>query len=485
MGARFDYFVVFAGMRTGSNFLEETINDYPGLECLGELFNPHFVGHAGRSESHGISMAQREEDPMQLLAAIRQESAGLPGFRFFHDHDPRILAHVLPDRRCAKIILTRNPVESYVSQKIAEKTGQWRLGDMTGSRVAKADFDEAEFAAHLEQVQAFQMALLRGLQVSGQTAYYVGYDDLRDLDVMDGLARFLGVEHQKKRETKATKVQNPQALDEKVSNYGEMEAALSKLDRFDLSRTPNFEPQRTPVVPTYVAAAEAPLLYQPIPCGPEPRILPWLAALDGVEVEKLKTGFFQKALRQWKRQHKGHRAFTVVRHPVMRLHVAFSRHILPAEGAEVYSEIRATLRKQYKIPIPAGTPGTDWTAELHRVAFVDFARFVAGNLNGQTSLRVDGSWASQEVILQGMAEVQLPDMILREDSLEQGLEQLADQVGLGDIPEPPPFVDPGRVPLAAYYDDEVEAAVRAAYQRDYMMFGFGQWAQPWGGEGPF
>ncbi len=30
MSGPFDYFVVFAEMRTGSNFLEENLNDYPG-----------------------------------------------------------------------------------------------------------------------------------------------------------------------------------------------------------------------------------------------------------------------------------------------------------------------------------------------------------------------------------------------------------------------------------------------------------------------
>ena len=31
--------------------------------------------------------------------------------------------------------------------------------------------------------------------------------------------------------------------------------------------------------------------------------------------------------------------------------------------------------------------------------------------------------------------------------------------------------------LADIYDEEVEDAVRAAYQRDYMMFGFKPWSQ--------
>ena len=473
MGKRFDYFVVFAEMRTGSNFLEENLNDYPGLVCMGEAFNPHFVGGPNKPDLLGVTLAAREADPLALLDRMRVQTDGLPGFRFFHDHDSRILAHCLPDPRSAKIILTRNPLDSYVSRKIAAVTGQWRLNDLKRAKSAQITFDIKEFEAHIDTLQEFQLTLMRGLQTSGQAGFYIAYDDLQDIDVLNGLARFLGVEHQKKKTSQATKVQNPESLEHKVINYPEMEAALARIDRFDLSRTPNFEPRRAPAVPTYVAAAQAPLLYQPVRGGPDSRVLAWLAALDGVAVSELQNDFTQKSLRQWKRRHKGHRTFTVIQHPVARLHGAFVRHIL-GTGPAVFADIQDTLRKHYNVPIPVGAPGKDYTAEKHKAAFLAFIRFVTGNLNGQTSIRVDGSWGSQAEILRGMSQVQSPDMVLREDDLDLGLRQLADQVGL---------ISPGLaagdeeslVPLASIYDDDVESAVRGAYQRDYLMFGFRPW----------
>lgn len=44
MKTKYDYFVIFVGMRTGSNFLENNINQFDEIECLGEVFNPAFVG---------------------------------------------------------------------------------------------------------------------------------------------------------------------------------------------------------------------------------------------------------------------------------------------------------------------------------------------------------------------------------------------------------------------------------------------------------
>lgn len=473
MSSRFDYFILLAEMRTGSNFLEENVNDYPGLTCHGEAFNPNFIGHAKKTEMFGVTVEQRAADPLVLLERMRTATDGLPGFRFFHDHDPRILNHALSDPRCAKIILTRNPIDSYVSRKIATATGQWRLNDMKGAKSAKIVFDRQEFEAHLDALQQFQLRLMNALQTSGQTAFYVGYEDIQDVSVLDGLAAFLGVDHQKKRTSQTTKVQNPSALEDKVENFAEMTEALARIDRFDLTRTPNFEPRRAAAVPTYIAAATTPLLYQPIKCGPEQRIRDWLAALDGVKDDALIGEFTQKTLRQWKRQHKGHRSFTVIRHPVLRLHTAFVTHILD-HGLETFWDLREALRKTYKLPIPEGPPDKDYTVAKHRTAFLEFVKFVKGNLGGQTGLRVDASWASQSEVLQGLSQVQVPDMVLREDDLERGLTQLAEQVGMTS-PGVAPHIENAPVLLTEIYDDALEAEVRQVYQRDYMMFGFRAW----------
>ena len=130
MSDRFDYFVVFAEMRTGSNLLEGNLNAFETLTCYGEAFNPNFIGYPNKTEVFGIAQCIRDSDPARLIDAIKSKTDGLGGFRFFHDHDARVLDICLPDPRCAKIILTRNPVESYVSWKIARETGQWKLTDV-------------------------------------------------------------------------------------------------------------------------------------------------------------------------------------------------------------------------------------------------------------------------------------------------------------------------------------------------------------------
>ena len=474
MSDPFDYFVVFAEMRTGSNFLENNLNAFDRIECHGEVFNPYFIGYPNRTEILGVTQAMRDADPARMIDTIKTQSSGLGGFRFFHDHDRRVLDICLDDPRCAKIILTRNPVDSYVSWKIAQATGQWKLTNVKRRKDSKIKFDAPEFEAHVAQLQKFQVFLLNRLQTTAQTAFYVDYEDLQSVDVINGLARFLGCEEQLDALDASLKKQNPSPLQDKVSNYDEMERALSGLDPFNLSRTPNFEPRRGPAVPAYVTCARAPLLYMPVRSGPEAQVRQWMAALDGVHEETLPTQLNQKGLRQWKRRNKGHRSFTVLRHPVARAHDAFCSKIL-MRGPGSYLDIRKALRNFYKLPIPGGDPGEDYDRRAHRAAFMQFLEFLRANLSGQTNLRIDANWASQAAVMQGMAQFSLPDLVVREDEMTRQLPALAAQVGYAKAPAPAPAPDDHPFALADIYDAEIEALVSDVYQRDYMMFGFKAW----------
>jgi hypothetical protein len=409
-----------------------------------------------------------------LLRAIRHDPSAMGGFRYFHDHDPRVLDLVLNDSECAKIILTRNPVESYISWKIAQETGQWKLTDMKARKAAKATFDAAEFEAHLEALQSFQLRLMNRLQTSGQTAFYVAYEDLQSVEVMNGIATYLGVPEMLEELDKNLKKQNPSPLSEKVSNFDVMEQALSRLDRFDLTRTPNFEPRRGPNVPGYVVGVKAPLLFMPIAGGPQQEVRRWLAALDGEKQNALGMKMTQKDLRQWKRENKGHRSFAVLRHPLLRAHEVFCHRILNS-GKGSYLQLRRTLVRRYKLPLPEDGKENSIDIAAHRTAFLAFLTFLKGNLAGQTAVRVDPAWATQAEVVLGFGEFTYPDMILREDTLAQELVLLAAHVGYRDTPRIAPAGSHGPYALADFYDDEVEALGAEVYQRDYMMFGFDRW----------
>jgi hypothetical protein len=226
------------------------------------------------------------------------------------------------------------------------------------------------------------------------------------------------------------------------------------------------------MVPSYVTAAEAPLIFLPLAGSPNTRVLNWLAALDGVDRDQLSTGMTQKDLRKWKRQHPGHRSFTVIRHPAQRAHTVFCQQFL-SDGPEAKPEIREALRRHYNVPLPESTaPDPEYDRVAHRAAFLGFLKFLKSNLDGQTSLKVDAGWATQTAIIQGFGQILPPDHILRDDDLKAGLDMLAREIGVN-----PPNTDltnaaDSPYTLADIYDDEIEEATRRVYQRDFMQFGF-------------
>ena len=455
---------MFAEMRTGSNFLEMNLNGLAGFTCHGEAFNPYLLGNHTNKQMFGFTLEQRDADPLAMLREMRLQTPGLGGFRYFHDHDPRVLETVLADEGCAKIILTRNPVESYVSWKIALETDQWRLMNTRRHTTAQPRFDADEFEAHLEKLQQFQIHLLNRLQISGQTAFYLDYEDVQNVDVLNGLAAFLGLDDRLKSIDTTLKKQNPEAIEDKVSNPAEMAKSLALMDRFNLTRTPNFEPRRNAGVPQYMASTCAPLLYMPISGGPNAAVRAWLEGFG-----KLTTDFDRKSLKRWKDTQTGHRSFAVLRHPLARAHAAFCEFL----ARNQQPELRPYLAKFHWLPLPA--PGKEFANDADfRAAFLVFLSFLKRNLSGQTGLKVMPQFASQTAILQGFAQLYQADIILREDRLASGLAYLAAEVGLA-LPAYTAQTKAMAVSLDAIYGPDLESAARDAYDRDYAGFGFGDW----------
>ena len=87
--------------------------------------------------------------------------------------------------------------------------------------------------------------------MAGQTGFYLRYDDLNNLSVINGLGNYLGSAHKLKDLSSRYKPQNPTYLHEKVVNPEDMQTALANMDLFKLSSTPSFEPKRAPTLPKF------------------------------------------------------------------------------------------------------------------------------------------------------------------------------------------------------------------------------------------
>ena len=364
---RFQSFVIFAEMRTGSNFLESNLNAIAGVTCHGEAFNPYFLGGDGKAELLGVTLDQRNANPALLLRVMREKTAGIVGFRYFHDHDPRVFDLVVDDPGVAKIILTRNQLESYISWKIAQESDQWWLANTKHLKTVRPTFDLDEFKARIDELQAFQLRLVNRLQLTGQAAYYIDYDDILDLKVINGLAAFLAVEAKLDDLVFKFKKQNPEPIAEKVANPQAMAQGLAQLDWFNMNHSPNFEPRRPGSVGSYVASDTVGLLFQPVKSAPEQRVRKWMQSYGG-----LITSFDRHSLRKWREAHVGQRSFTVLRHPLARAYDAWCDFL----QKEWMPELRPYLKRVHRFELPPKVQKGFLTAEDHRAGFVVFLELI-------------------------------------------------------------------------------------------------------------
>ncbi len=468
--ARFAYFVILAEMRTGSNLLEAYLNGIDGITCAGEAFNPAFIAYPKSDALFGVTRDARDTDPLALLGLFPAQP-GLAGFRYFHDHDPRVFDAFMRDPACAKIVLTRNPVESFVSLQIARATQQWRLGDVKNRRAEKVVFDPAAFAAHVAELQAQQARIQHLLQTTGQSAYYVGYEDIKDLAVINGLAAWLGVGGRLERAPRKLKRQNPEALAEKLVNPEAVEEGIARLDRFNIARTPRFEPRQPPPLWAFRACPRTPLVHAPIPGGWDRPIHDWMARIDGVPPRALLRDFTPQGWRDWQAAHPHRVAFSVLRHPLTRAHETFLRHVILGNR----SNIRAFIERVHGVELPTEAEALRaWPLAAHRVGFLGYLDFVRANLAGQTALPTRPLWASQCRLIEAITAQCPLHRLIRVERLARDLPALGDELGSA-LPAFHPSTPEAWPSLAEIHDAEIAAAGRAAYGEDYARLGFADW----------
>lgn len=482
------YFVIFGAMRTGSNLLEKTLEALGDTVCYGEPFNPAFVGGPRREEVLGWDLAQRNADPMGFLAALR-DSAGdrIPGFRLFDGHDGTVMKHALADPECRRIVLTRDPVDSYVSLKIARQTDQWLLRRKNKRVNVRITFDPAEFDAYQDRLKAHYFRVDQEMERAGTSALRVTYEDLSDPGVLQAVASFVGSTGTPPAEAPILR-QNPGHLSEKVANYEEMCVHLDRVPE------PGPLPRRTGAGEVLLAE-RAPFAYAPI-SGPGFAAAVSLIyrieqrAFDGPSLsyaqlmersssgDFLKRGFSLEALAA---EAASRKVFTVICHPVARLHALFLQETFgPAWHA---SPIRRRLQGFVGgLPSPRELTRAEkrLEPERHLAAFFAYIRLIEDAYRGTADFPVTPDWQTQSEQLDAYRDDVDIEMVSGLDDLTGLATWLAE--GLAGAQLPGNHIAAvreralsGVLPLEEVRIQEVSDRIGRLFSRDFNDFGY----QPW------
>ena len=470
----FRYFTIFGAMRTGSNLLEHSLSQYEGLAGHGELFNPHFIGKPERREFLTIPLAERNADPVGLLHKLIDAAPDtVPGFRIFDNHDRRVIDYAARDPNCAKIILTRAPIDSFISLEIAQETGQWMLVKDENRRVAKMRFDPERYERYLTKRATHYSFIRRAAQEAGQPVFEVDYADLTDLAVMNGAARFIGSPEVKATMPDKIRRQNPTAWEDKVENVADLRryAAAHGLT------APATDPEPKPkfgALGEMIASKTFEAIYAPIPgagMGEFRKVLTEAASATGELEARLATGMKEKHLvrRRWR----GAFIFSFVRHPAERLHDVFIRRIARAEG-DAYTMVQMMMARDHRGPGP-GEMAASPDALL--AGFDAFISFVEANLGGRTALRVDPAWTPQSTLLSAYARETPLDFVGRIERLEDDLTFVLSRLKAPPIDLAPKLTASlsrieAELPKSVWLTREREERIKKVFERDYARLGY-------------
>lgn len=233
---------MYASVRTGSNYLESILNQFPHVVCHGEIFNKDFVGlHKDWHEKIGLGREDLEKRDADVESVYRRVIEGdaeytIPGFRLFALHNDWVFHTSLHDTAVKKIILKRDTLASYISMKQAAESNCWRINPQSQEQLVKSrekyavkiHFDAADFDNFRKFVASFYGRIENALNESNQTPLMLWYRELGSDAANQKLAEFLGTTAPTLDRSKTTVQQSTASLENRVSNPEELKAFIER-----------------------------------------------------------------------------------------------------------------------------------------------------------------------------------------------------------------------------------------------------------------
>lgn len=233
-------FVVLAAPRTGSNWLCTLLDSHPEVLCHHEIFNPAGLHYSLRLRDGGFDLgtvAERDRSPEVVLKRVWQRSLGrrAVGFKLNRDQDERVFRRVLADPGVRTILLRRrNRIRTYVSERIAERTGQWesygKIGAESRVEPRRLDLDAAALRAGVERNERYYAGLEEELRGGRRPHLSLVYERLGDEEERRRMLRFLDVAERPELLTGGTRKQNPFPLRETITNFAQLARELRGSD---------------------------------------------------------------------------------------------------------------------------------------------------------------------------------------------------------------------------------------------------------------
>lgn len=240
-------FVVLATPRSGSNWLCTLLDSHPDILCHHELFNPDGIHIAWSQRGGDFELGDtslRREQPLQLLEQAWQcaPEGATVGFKFNIGQDQSVFEAVLNDASIKKILLSRcNRVRAFLSEHIAELTGQWESYPDSNTLVhaGPVEISVDALLEHAARNRQYCDGIRDRLQRRHHQVFQVEYEAIGDPLTQRELLTFLGVDAARELQGLTCRM-NPGPLHKLIVNLPELRLALAGTDfEQDLSEDEN------------------------------------------------------------------------------------------------------------------------------------------------------------------------------------------------------------------------------------------------------
>ncbi len=256
-------FVMFNYPRSGSNLVGGMLNQHPEILNHREVFNPKKIYYARdfqdlqqSSSSPDASQMQpsyklgvvnskleRDFDPEGFCFKLWKYHYGAKavGFNIFPSHVPNMSVNLVRDRDLKKILLIRrNKLKCYVSRAIARRTGVWDLYGKTEETQNTSSEPTAPVQVKVNPANLLQWSqkydeyfeqMRRSL--ADQDFLELCYEEVVGSEshaIKAKLLNFIGVSPETSYLTPPLKKQNSKSIADLVSNYSELQTALTGTD---------------------------------------------------------------------------------------------------------------------------------------------------------------------------------------------------------------------------------------------------------------
>lgn len=232
-------FLLIGMMRSGSNFLERQLNLLPDVRCHGELFNPAFIGFSHETAGHPAGYARgnpaaRNADEDTFISKVDQAcDRRIVGLRLFLDHSGAMTSRLLYDPNVAKVVLSRNLLEAYISLETARETGVWLTTEVAKAPPKPVKVDINKLVTFALRQSLYYNDVQTVLHETGQRYLQIDYNEIKNLAKLNEIARFIGSEHEFKAVSEPIRKQNPGALEDRIVEFPKL---IEELKRRQLAR---------------------------------------------------------------------------------------------------------------------------------------------------------------------------------------------------------------------------------------------------------